>query len=325
VFVAEGKGEKPADLSQKLQAAATAMAPVLIAQLRAEQPVFSRALEWGGRSLAALRGHPLRAALLVLAVAAVYFLAFAKAEYRVAADSKLEGVFRRSIVAPFDGYIVDAKARPGDKVAAGAELGRLDDRDLRMQRVDLEAKILEVSRQIDEAMGKREIAKVNILDARKDQHQADLKVVTENLARTVMTAPFAAYVVSGDKTQSIGSPVRRGDVLYEVAPLESFRVDLEIPQADFAAIQIGQTGRMLLTSMPYKTFAITIVRVTPIAAARDGKTVFRAEAELEESDPLLRPGMQGVARIEVGERHLLWIWTHTVVDWLRVKLWEWLP
>ncbi|MGR8919274.1 MAG: hypothetical protein ACU85V_06630, partial [Gammaproteobacteria bacterium] len=39
----------------------------------------------------------------------------------------------------------------------------------------------------------------------------------------------------------------------------------------------------------------------------------------------LRPGMQGVGKVAVGERHLLWIWTHPFVDWLRLKLWSWLP
>jgi hypothetical protein len=40
---------------------------------------------------------------------------------------------------------------------------------------------------------------------------------------------------------------------------------------------------------------------------------------------VIRLGMQGVARIDVGKRKLVWIWTHTVLDWVRLKLWEWVP
>ena len=31
----------------------------------------------------------------------------------------------------------------------------------------------------------------------------------------------------------------------------------------------------------------------------------------------------GLGKIEVGERRMLWVWTHKMVDWLRLKLWSW--
>ncbi len=34
-----------------------------------------------------------------------------------------------------------------------------------------------------------------------------------------------------------------------------------------------------------------------------------------------RPGMTGLAQIDAGERRIFWIWTHRVVDSLRLKLW----
>jgi hypothetical protein len=35
--------------------------------------------------------------------------------------------------------------------------------------------------------------------------------------------------------------------------------------------------------------------------------------------------MEGVGKIEVDRRRLVWIWTHEALDWLRLKLWAWLP
>jgi hypothetical protein len=35
--------------------------------------------------------------------------------------------------------------------------------------------------------------------------------------------------------------------------------------------------------------------------------------------------MEGVGKVEIGERRLVWIWTHTMWEWLRVTLWRWLP
>jgi hypothetical protein len=39
----------------------------------------------------------------------------------------------------------------------------------------------------------------------------------------------------------------------------------------------------------------------------------------------LQPGMEGVAKVDIDRRRLIWIWTHEIVDWLRLKLWAWLP
>jgi len=41
-------------------------------------------------------------------------------------------------------------------------------------------------------------------------------------------------------------------------------------------------------------------------------------------NPTLRPGMDGVAKVHVGERKLVWIWTHSLFDWLRLNIWSWL-
>jgi hypothetical protein len=35
--------------------------------------------------------------------------------------------------------------------------------------------------------------------------------------------------------------------------------------------------------------------------------------------------MEGVGKIEVDNRLLAWIWTHQAIDWLRLKVWNWLP
>jgi hypothetical protein len=35
--------------------------------------------------------------------------------------------------------------------------------------------------------------------------------------------------------------------------------------------------------------------------------------------------MDGVAKIDIGSRSLLWIWTHSALDWLRMAWWAWVP
>ena len=49
---------------------------------------------------------------------------------------------------------------------------------------------------------------------------------------------------------------------------------------------------------------------------------FHLKARLEPAaEAWWRPGMTGLAQIDVGPRTILWIWTHQLVDTLRLKLW----
>jgi hypothetical protein len=35
----------------------------------------------------------------------------------------------------------------------------------------------------------------------------------------------------------------------------------------------------------------------------------------------MRPGMEGLAKVDVGKRSYAWIWTRTLVNWVRMQLW----
>jgi hypothetical protein len=61
--------------------------------------------------------------------------------------------------------------------------------------------------------------------------------------------------------------------------------------------------------------------VTAVNAVKDGRNRFRVEARLDAPPGRLRPGMEGVGKIDVDERKLVWIWSHSLVD--RIRLWFW--
>ena len=61
------------------------------------------------------------------------------------------------------------------------------------------------------------------------------------------------------------------------------------------------------------------------SAASEGSNTFRVEARLEAPPARLQPGMEGVAKVEVDRRRLLWIWTHEITDWIQLSLWKWTP
>ena len=155
--------------------------------------------------------------------------------------------------------------------------------------------------------------------------EAQLALVEEQLSRAEMVAPFDGMVVSGDLSQLLGSPVEQGKVLFEVAPLDAYRVVLQVDERDIAELALGQRGQIaLVIGHAHERLPFTVRQITPVTTAQEGRNFFRVEARLDQAPPRLRPGMEGVGKVEVGERKLIWIWTHSLVEWLQLATWRWL-
>jgi multidrug efflux pump subunit AcrA (membrane-fusion protein) len=152
--------------------------------------------------------------------------------------------------------------------------------------------------------------------------RAQLELVRQQLARTRLLAPMDGIVIKGDLSQTLGAPVQRGDALLTLAPAQQFRLIIEVDERDVAEVKAGQTGQLALSALPVDTLAFTVQRVTPVATVRDGRNAFEVEAKLAGPAPALRTGLEGVAKIDAGERSFAWIWGHRAVDWLRLAWWS---
>jgi len=265
-----------------------------------------------GRKLAAL-------ALM----AAVVFLSFATGDYRVGANATLEGSVRRVLVSPLDGYVATAIHRAGEIVKPGTVLATLDDRDMKLEYYKWASQRDQYAKQYQETVALRDRAQGNVLLAQVQQAEAQMNLLAEQLGRARITAPFEGLVVSGDLSQSLGTAVKRGQVLFEVAPLNEYRVVLEVDEGQISHVRNGQQGTLMLTSLPGEVFPLTVTHVTPVAVSREGRSYFRVEALLGRMSERLRPGMEGVAKVEAGNRMLIWIGTHKMLDWMRLVLWSW--
>ncbi len=310
-----------------IETAASLAAPTLDVQRRDDRWLAAKVLEAARDGLARLFG-PRHVALKLCTASAVLlaaFLALAKGEFRVTADMVLEAQVLRAAVAPFDGYIAEAPLRAGDHVRAGDLLATLEDRELALERARWASQLGQLQKQHRLALTERDASQVAILDAQIDQARAQLGLVEDRLARTRLTAPFDGVVVTGDLSQELGAPVQRGEVLFEVAPLEAYRVALQVDERDVDEVATGQTGTLAFAAFPDEGFPFRVDKVTPVSTPGEGRNTFRVEASLAGTPARLRPGMEGVAKVEVGQRRLFWIWTHEAIDWLRLALWNWLP
>lgn len=263
-------------------------------------------------------------ALITIALVVATF-ALLEDRYRISAPARIEGRVQRALVAPFDGYIATQTARAGDQVKKGEVLATLDSRDLRLEHTRWITTRAQRIAEYDQRIAEHDRAGANIAKAQIEQAEAHVALLDEQLKRTELVAAFDGIIVSGDLSQSIGAAVNRGDELFRIAPLDSYRVMLEVDEAQVLDIEPGQQGQLKVAALLDQTLPYTIKLTTPISEARDGRNFFRVEAELDSANGQLRPGMAGVAKTEIESRLLIRIWSQDLLDWIRLKLWAWWP
>jgi multidrug resistance efflux pump len=309
------------------EAIASLAGPILDLKYRDDRWLLVKAWDAARHQLAHVfgAGHlALKLTVLVVAAVAAFFF-FATGAFRISAKALLEGEVQQAAVAPFQGYLETAPVRAGDVVEAGQVLATLQDRDLKVERLKHLNEQAQLNKEYRKALAERDAPKTQILTAQLGQVEAQLALATEKLRRTRLTAPFSGIVVTGDLSQKLGSPVKEGDVLFEIAPLDSYRIVLDVDERDIAYVSVGQAGNLLLSSLSQERFPFEVVKMTPVSTAREGRNFFRVEGRFTTTDPQLRPAMEGIGKIDIDQRRLAWIWTHEVIDWLRLKLWAWLP
>jgi biotin carboxyl carrier protein len=331
-FVGALTFERPPDLPfaqdtvDLIQLAASVVAPVLEEKRQNDRWIGVKVIEAGRHQIEHLIGPGYLGRKLALGAAALacLFLIFATETYRVDADARIEGLVRRAVVAPYDGFVATSTVRAGDDVHAGDVLASLEDRDLVLERLKWVTERQQHVFEYDKALAARQPAQINVLKSQVDQADAQIKLIDEQLARVKLTSPIDGLVISGDLSQLIGAAVQRGQVLFEIAPLQGYRIILDVDEREVGAVEQGQTGRLVTTALPNESWPFRIDKITPIAEVKSGRNLFRVEGLLTESSQRLRPGMDGIGKIEIGRRHIAWVWSHALVDALRLWSWQWL-
>lgn len=301
------------------------LSPFLVLKKNAEDSLLKIILKKLRKLIANLLGFKYLKTKLVTAglISLILSTALIKGDFQLTADAVLEGKMQRVVAAPIDGFLMSASVRAGDTVRKGDLMASLDDDELQLELSRLNGQLQKYRREYREALSGSDLVKVRVISAQIDQATAEMELTQQQLQKIALTAPFDSIVIEGDLSQMLGSPVQCGDILFKIAPLEGYRIILKIDERLISYVQIGQKGVLALSSMPERKFNLMVQKITAIAEADNKKNIFRVEASLDHDPKLLRPGMEGVGKITAGRRSLLWIWTHELVDWLRLWVWSW--
>lgn len=277
-----------------------------------------------GQGLAWVVGprHTWSKAIALLLLACVLLGTLLKIPYRVDATFTLRADEKRVVAAAFDGFLEEAPVYPGSEVRKGETLlARLETAETRSRLATREAEARAYAKEAALALREGKTADSQIAAAKGEQAEAECAMLRERVARAEMLAPCDGVVLAGDWKNRLGGPVKLGDTLFEIAPLSDLEAELFVSDEDIADIRPEQKGELAVAGNPALHFAFTIERISPAAEVVKQKNVFRVLVRLDERAGWLRPGMEGVAKINVDERGPFAIWTRKAVNWLRMKLW----
>lgn len=299
--------------------------PWLEAQRGRERWWGLRLRDWSGQRLARWLGPGrvwTRSAVAALSLL-LLFAVFGTWDYRIEASAQLSTDSTRLISAQFDGRVDAVQATAGDVVKAGAPLAALDTRELRQQQLDLGAERQRLGAEADKARATGNLADLGIAQARAAQADARLARVAQYLAQAQTVAPFDGVVVAGERKDLLNAPVKKGDNLFRISRIDGLYVEIMVPERDVRFVHPGAHGELRLIGRPDETIGFTLATVIPVAQVKGQEgNHFLVKGRLDGAPQAWwRPGMSGIVQLDGGRRNVAWIWTHRLVDSLRMKLW----
>jgi RND family efflux transporter MFP subunit len=274
---------------------------------RQMQRARQRAKTWQGKAVMA-------AAVLAAAVLAMPL------PYKIKCDCQVQPFTRRFVVAPFEGRLEKSLVKQGEVVTQGQILARMDAREMRWELAGLVAERSRAAKQRDAAMATQKVADAQA--AKLEMERLDLKIqLLEHRAENLeVRSPIDGIVISGDLERAEGAPLTVGQTLFEVAPLDQMVVELAVPEDDISYVREELDVAVRLDAYPGRTWTAPITKIHPRAEIRQSQNSFIAELHLDNSDEVLRPGMNGRAKIVGPRRALAWNLFHKAADWLARKL-----
>src|SRR4051812_47513287 len=224
------------------------------------------------------------------------------------------------------GEVQQINAETGQVVKRGDPLIRIDPRNARnalaQAQADLDvakAKLANSTSQkqrSDELFKTRSITEQEHEQALLDYADARAGVVRSQVAvdnsriqleDTDVRAPITGTIIEKDTERgqviaSATSNVSGGTTLMKMADLGLVQVRTLIDETDIGKIQPGQRATVTVDAFPNRPFPGTVLKIEPQAQTEQNVTMFPVSVRIDNTDGLLRPGMNAEVEVHVGRR-----------------------
>ena len=122
--------------------------------------------------------------------------------------------------------------------------------------------------------------------------------VNATVSGTIITKPVSL----GQVIQAGGTSVNGGSVIATMADLSKVRSRALVNETDIGAVQPGQQATVTVDAYPDRPFRGRVEKIEPQATVQQNVTMFPVLISLDNSEGLLRPGMNGEVKVRTDER-----------------------
>jgi membrane fusion protein, multidrug efflux system len=222
---------------------------------------------------------------------------------RFEAVGTIEAIEEVTVVSEINATVVEIPFNEGSQIAKGQLIAQLDDVQLAAEFARAEAlyaqsqatynrvkKVVEqnagTQQDLDDALASLKVA------------EANLKLAQAGLDKTRIVAPFNGMV--GSRRVSVGTFVRTGDAITELANLNEIRINFSAPERFLAELKRGSEVIVYSPVYPGHEVKGKIIAIEPIIDS-DTRTA-RIVARVQNPGQKFRPGMSANVSVILSQR-----------------------
>lgn len=261
--------------------------------------------------------------IIFLVLGVGYWLSQAKTMYQVEASFRFDSQKSLSVSVPYSGEIDEVYVKNGQNVQKGDRLFTLDTVELQLKLRDLQSKKLQTLKKAAVALREGETAEEQMSRVEAEGIKAEIDLIEYSIGKSVIKAQMDGTVVGTELEKKKFSVVELGKDILEIIQIDSLESILYVPEDQIADVITGQSGELVAAGYPDRRIKFEIIEIEKIARVIEQQNVYRVKASivLSSKDHFIRAGMEGVARVDVEERLLAWVFTRKAINWVRMTLW----
>jgi membrane fusion protein, multidrug efflux system len=237
----------------------------------------------------------------------------------LALTGTLRGQRQTDLAANASGRVIETFVEKGADVKKGDLLARLDVRAVSLSAAEAQANVA-LSRAA-QTTAKRECERYARLLDQKAISQADYDKAADQCQTTPLNvaaaeararaaaqvvgdgsirAPFGGFVT--ERYVEAGEYVHQDTKIVSLVAVTTLRLELNVPEANIASAKVGGTVEFTVPAYPNRRFTGTVRFVS--AAVREATRDLSIEAEVDNADHALLPGMFAAIELVTGEDKL---------------------
>ncbi len=260
----------------------------------------------------------------VLAASGFLFLVACPLPLRVDGDAVVAPLHKASVQPEVEGVVSKVFVHEGQVVKQGQVLAEMESWNSRSDLAEAQSKYETALLKMNKALAANDGSEAGIERVQADYWSAEVARSRQLLDKIQLRSLIDGIVSTPHVEDSAGRKLQLGDTFAEILDTSRAVVDISVDDGDAGLLHAGQSASIKLNSYPTRTFHGEVVVVSPKAQVIHETPTFYSRVSVDNSDGLLRAGMEGRGKIGTGWRPAGYVFFRRLFIWFYSKVWYWI-